>query len=146
MYQINLRGLATVLLLSALGAAACSRDSPSGSAPKPNIAVDSDFKAEFDPKTLKECKQFADLPEGVQALANNSFMRHRYDGNPTKFVIGGVGESSAIVAYEEGGFVPSYNAQSYVLRNSLWTEDRHWWIGEPVTTLSALISETSSKP
>jgi hypothetical protein len=146
MYEIILRGLAIFVVLSAFGAAGCSREPPSGSAPAPNVAVNGDTKVQFDLKTLKECKQLADLPEGVQVLANNSFMQHRYDGTPTKFLVGGVGVSSAIVAYEDGGYVPSYYAQSYVLSSSRWVAETHWQLESEVTTLSALVSESTLKP
>jgi hypothetical protein len=146
MHRISLCGLATVVVLSAFGAVGCSRDLPSSSASAPNVAVNGDTKVQFDLKTLKECTQLADLPEGVQVLANNSFMRHRYDGTPTKFLVGGAGVSSAVVAYEDGGYVPSYHAQSYVLRSSRWVADSHWQLESEVTTLSALVSESRLKP
>jgi hypothetical protein len=146
MYRIILRGLAIVIVLSTLGAAGCSRDPPSGSAPAPNVAVYGATKVQFDLKILKECKQLADLPDGVQVLANNSFMQHRYDGTPTKFLVGGVGVSSAVVAYEDGGYVPSYHAQSYVLRSSRWVADTNWQLKSEVATLSALASESRLKP
>jgi hypothetical protein len=146
MYRIILRGLAIVVVLSTLGAVGCSRDPPSGSAPAPNVAVNGDTKVQFDLKILKERKQLTDLPDGVQVLANNSFMQHRYDGTPTKFLVGGVGVSSAVVAYEDGGYVPSYHAQSYVLRSSRWVADTNWQLESEVTTLSALASESRLKP
>jgi len=146
MYRIILRGLAIVVVLSTLGAVGCSRDPPSGSAPAPNVAVNGDTKVQFDLKILKERKQLTDLPDGVQVLANNSFMQHRYDGTPTKFLVGGVGVSSAVVVYEDGGYVPSYHAQSYVLRSSRWVADTNWQLESEVTTLSALASESRLKP
>jgi len=79
----------------------------------------------------------------VQFLANNSFMRDRFDYTPTQFLIGGVGGSSAIVAYEQGGYVPSYHAQSYVLIHSRWVPAKHWLLQSKIGTLHDLIFATA---
>jgi hypothetical protein len=98
----------------------------------------------YDPAPMLEVKRFADLPEGVKTLANGSFMKERYDNTPTKFLVGGASKSSAIVAYEQFGYVPSFFAQSYVHTNSGWVAAKRWQLDRQIVQLSDLISSTSS--
>jgi hypothetical protein len=98
----------------------------------------------YNPVAMIEVKNFADLPDGVQTLANESFMKGRYDGTPTKFLIGGASKSSAVVAYEQFGYVPSFFAQSYILSNSRWVEAKRWQLDAEIISLRDLILFTSS--
>jgi len=100
--------------------------------------------ANYNPAAMVEVKNFADLPDGVQALANGSFMKERFDNTPTKFLVGGASKSSAIVAYEQFGYVPSFFAQSYVFSDSRWFAAKRWQLDRQIVQLSDLISSTSS--
>jgi len=98
----------------------------------------------YNPVAMIEVKNFADLPDGVQTLAKETFMKERYDSTPTKFLIGGASKSSAVVAYEQFGYVPSFFAQSYIFRNSRWVEGKRWQLDTEIIRLRDLISFTSS--
>ena len=98
----------------------------------------------YNPAAMIEVKNFADLPDGVQALANGSFMKERFDNTPTKFLVGGASKSSAIVAYEQFGYVPSFFAQSYVFSNSRWFAAKRWQLDTETIRLRDLIASTSS--
>ena len=89
---------------------------------------------------LTEVKRLTDFPEAVQTLANDSFMKERFDFTPTQFLVGGFSSSSALIAYKQGGRVESYHAQSYVLLNSRWAPEKHWRLWARVTSLSDLLS------
>ena len=133
-----LRGFAAILLIVD-GAGACSRGPPitAGSVSESNVAASSDSGKRYDPTMLKEVKKLADLPKDVQTLADNTFMKDRWDGAPTKFLVGGVGGLSAVVIYEQSGYVPSYHAQSYAFDDSRWVPAKEWVLQSEITTLRA---------
>jgi hypothetical protein len=144
MLQHGLCGFAAVLLIASIAGGCSASTNVSESAPESNVAATSDANAQYDPTSLKEVKHVSSLPADVQTLANNSFMKQRFDYTPTKFLVGGVGGSSAVIAYEQGGYVPTYHAQAYVLRNSRWVSAKHWRLESEITTLPGLISATAS--
>jgi hypothetical protein len=109
-------------------------------------SANTDVSKLYAPASLIEVRKFGDLPEAVKALANNSYMREIYDNTPTKFLVGGVSDSSAIVAYEQFGYVPFFRAQAYVYSQSQWIPGRQWAIGSEITNLKDLISVTSASP
>ena len=134
--------------LIALSVVACSR-SPNNSTTQiqaPPRETKTDVSKLYDPASLVEVRNFDDLPEAVRALANNSYMTARLDNTPTKFLVGGVSNSSAIMAYELFGYVPSFRAQAYIYSQSQWISGRQWDIGSEITHLKDLISATSSSP
>jgi hypothetical protein len=91
----------------------------------------------YDPSSLIEVRKFSDLPDGVKALANRSGMDARGEGPGGRlrhFLVGGVSKTSALVAYEQFGYVPTYMADAYVKNGSDWVAIRSWEIGH-VTTL-----------
>jgi hypothetical protein len=137
-----------MVLLSSFSADGCSGSPPdvAVSAPEAHVAATSSDRTQFDPSTLKEVRRLADLPVGVQVLANSSYMRENFDYTPTKFLVGGLGGTSAIVAYEQGGYVPSYHAQSYVFRNSRWVPDKKWRLESRITDLTGIVAATVSGP
>ena len=71
-------------------------------------------------------------------------MKERYDNTTTKFLVGGASKSSAIVAYEQFGYVPSFFAQSYVFSNSHWVAVKRWQLTAEIVHLHDLISATVS--
>ena len=66
------------------------------------------------------------------------------DNTPTKFLVGGVSDTGAIVAYELFGYVPSFRAQTYVYSNSRWISAKEWDIPSGISNLHDLLSVTSS--
>jgi hypothetical protein len=146
-YYLRLRlnglyGFAAFVLIVVGGCDPAQPHDP-GAAPGSNVASTSDANAHYDPTSLKEVREFSRLPEGVQTLASNSFMKENFDYTPTKFLVGGVDGASAVVAYEQGGYVPSYHAQAYVFRNSHWVPAQRWQLQSETTNLSNLISATA---
>jgi len=99
---------------------------------------------QYDPTSLIEVKALSDLPSQVRSLANASFMATNYDNTPTKFLVGGVSRSSAVIAYEEFGYVPSIYAQSYVYSGSQWIPAKSWNLGSEITSLHDLVAATNS--
>lgn len=81
----------------------CSRPAPAGTQPIPRPHADKEMT--YDPTSLIEVKALSDLPSQVRTLANASFMGTNYDSTPTKFLVGGVSRSNAVIAYEEFGYV-----------------------------------------
>jgi hypothetical protein len=99
--------------------------------------TDADLFKLYSPSSLMEVRNFSDLPDGVRALANRSGMDARGEGpggRLRQFLVGGVSETSALVAYEQFGYVPTYMADAYVKNGSNWVAIRSWEIGR-VTTL-----------
>jgi len=141
--------VATIFLIFS-GVGGCSRPSSTaiGSATGPGVAAynPDDVQMQYNPSNLREAKQLTDLPVGVQTLANSGPMKDRLDNTPTKFLVGGFNQSSAIVAYEQGGYVPGYYAQSYVLTDSHWVGSRSWRLQGRITELSDLILATGPSP
>jgi hypothetical protein len=127
----------------------CSRQEPvrpagTGIVARPQANDEIDVAKLYDPTSMIEVKNFTDLPAGVQTLANGSFMKERYDNTPAKFLVGGVGKSSAIVTYEQFGYVPIFIAQSYVYSDSQWLTAKSWQLGAEIVRLRDVISSTSS--
>jgi hypothetical protein len=92
---------------------------------------------------LVEVQRFNDLPTGVIELANANYMKAMYDNPPTRFLVGGASDSSAIVAYEQFGYVPHVHAQAYAFSDSRWIATKDWDIGTEVTNFRDLLSVTS---
>jgi len=88
----------TVLLMS-ICTGGCSH--PASGTPAGTQVVarrDGEKATHYDPTSLIEVKALSDLPSQVRTLANASFMSTNYDNTPTKFLVGGVSQSSAIIA------------------------------------------------
>jgi hypothetical protein len=131
-----------------LGVAACPRSehdvSAQSPAPTSETPVWTDVVSLYDPSKVVEIRSFSDLPEGVKALANRSYMSEVRDNTPTKFLVGGASESSAIVAFEQFGYVPSFHARAYVFSESRWVAAKAWSIDRGTTNLRDLLFATSS--
>lgn len=141
--------LSLVLVLTMTVVVACSR-SPSGKetlTQLPGVAGDahSELYSLYDPKSLVEAKAFAEMPEGVRVLANSGGMEASGEGpggRLQQFMIGGVGPTSALMAYEQFGFIPTYGAVAYVYSGTKWVSVRKWAIRK-VGTLKEAIEMTS---
>jgi hypothetical protein len=99
----------------------------------------------YEPESLVEVKTFADLPDGVKTLANQDGMDARGegpDGKLRRFMVGGKSETSALVTYEQFGFVPTYGAVAYVYTDAHWVMVRRWEISK-VTTLKGALNFTT---
>ena len=109
-----------------------------------NVSGIDNFK-KYEPASLVEVKAFADLPDGVKNLANMDGMDARGegpDGRLRRFMVGGTSQTSALLAYEQFGFVPTYVAVAYVYAGSHWIAVRRWDISK-VTTLQEALNVTT---
>ena len=118
-------------------ATACSRPDNEVTAPAPPII---DPGMLFDPSSLVEIRNFADLPEGVRVLAG--YMKVMSDNSYPRFLAGGSSNSSAIVAYEEFGYVPFFKARAYTKNGAKWVEVKAWTDIGPVNNLEGLLIAT----
>lgn len=102
----------------------------------------------YSSSSLVEVRNFADLPEGLRG----NLERGKYaaggegpQGRCCMFIVGGVSRTSAIVAYEIFGYVPSYQAAAFVQAKRGWVRAGEWGI-EPASTLVELKELTSRPP
>jgi hypothetical protein len=106
-------------------------------------------------RSLSEVLSLAGLPLGVTTALGRP--KSGLDGiadrnkpfNPTdavdsslpmrRFIIGGVSETYALVAFERGGIGHSFEAVSYRIVGSTWTETKHWYLSrKPASLLETL--------
>jgi len=100
------------------------------------MLTDADLLKLYDPSSLAEVRNFSDLPDSVQVIANRRGMAAKGEGPDErlqKFLVGGLGKTSALVAYEQFGYVPIYMADAYVKTGSDWVVIRSWKIGSVAT-------------
>jgi len=141
----GLRRKAVTVVLMLTTVMACS-GKPKGQAspaalPDTPRHANADVFSLYDPKSLVEVKVFAELPEGVKALANSGGMEARGegpDGRLQQFMVGGASSTSALVTYEQFGFIPTYGAVAYVYTGNKWVSVRKWEIGKAATLKEAI--------
>jgi hypothetical protein len=102
----------------------------------------------YSPSSMVEIRNFNDLPHGLEEI----LMRGKYagsgegpEGRCCVFLVGGVSPTSAIVAYEIFGYVPTYRANAFVQAKIGWVKAGEWNIG-PASTLVELKDLTSRSP
>jgi hypothetical protein len=106
-----------------LGLGACSRSH--------HVATGlSSVRSLYDSSSLVEVRCLSGLPAEIQSLFGAQ------DGAgpelpPRRFLVSGVGKTSALVAYEEAGDPTSSVAVAYVLAGSQWIAVAHWSVGSP---------------
>jgi hypothetical protein len=111
--------------------------------PLPAASVSKDvanFKS-FDASSLVEVKTFADLPDSVKALAIRDGMNASGEGpngRSREFMVGGISQTSALVTYEQFGYIPTFIADAYVHSGSEWIPVRRWEITSVTTLKDAL--------
>jgi hypothetical protein len=90
----------------------------------------SSVRSLYDSSTLVEVRCLSGLPAEIQKLLGA-------EGGagpqipPRRFLVSGVGKTSALVAYEEAGDPTSSVAVAYVLAGSQWIAVAHWSVGSP---------------
>lgn len=125
---------------------ACSPSDESSRAPmhEMTIAEQTEIAKRYDASTLVEVDRLADLPVelrhhfvGWMERSENPGLPSANDAHgdvPYRFMIAGASDTSALVAYEGFGFVPSTHASSYVRKNADWVPARTWDnVGYPKT-------------
>jgi hypothetical protein len=111
-------------------------------------AIVRSYRPPFNSSSLKEVRQPDDLPEGLKFVLRQG----RYagsgegpEGRCCVFLVGGIAETSALVAYEIFGFVPTYRANAFVQSKAGWVTAGEWTIGA-ASTLEELKEMTSRPP
>jgi hypothetical protein len=106
------------------------------------------YRPPFDSSSLNEVRRFEALPENLQWVLRKSFeiRGEGPEGRCCVFLVGGVGETSALVAYENYGFIPTYRAHAFVqTKAKQWVYAGEWTISS-VSTLEKLKAVTSRPP
>lgn len=122
--------------------------------------------ASYDPSSLTEVRSLTGFPDDLSALLgwhrkgdggtgpDSDMVNAGEDFHPTdvvgtrpsrRFLVGGLSTTSALVAYEEGGWGPRYSAAAYVRGKSGWVLVARWRI-DWATTLHEIQSQTSKPP
>jgi hypothetical protein len=120
----------------------------------------------YDSSSLTEVRSLTGFPDNLSALLgwhrkgdggtgpDSDIVNAGEDFHPTdvvggrpsrRFVVGGLSTTSALVAYEEGGWGSRYFAAAYVRGKSGWALVARWRINW-ATTLREVQSQTSKPP
>ena len=107
------------------------------------------YRPQFDSSSLNQVRRFDDLPDGLQSVLRNGKYANSGEGPGGRccvFLVGGISESSALVAYEIFGYVPSYRAYAFVrIKLEHWVNAGEWTISS-ASTLEELKALTSRPP
>jgi hypothetical protein len=106
----------------------CERASPIDVAAAPTAG---EISKAYDASSLVEVRELNNLPEELQPLLHFDMGGEGPNGRARKFILGGAGNSSALVAYEEFGYVGNFVAEEFVKIGSKWYSVGAWRIGEP---------------
>ncbi len=110
-----------------------------------SVAEQTAIAKQFDMSSLVEVTRISDLPNDLEEHFKGWLGRRRdnivppsEDDDPGDlpggFIIAGVSDSSALVAYEEYGYVPTTHATAYVHVKADWIAARQWKdVGYPKT-------------
>jgi hypothetical protein len=152
---ISAASIALGILLSIGG---CSRTHQDAAPVEPSLGESTSSKAEpstlYDPSNLAEVQSLSELPVELRHLLqpiadvgepfnNTDVLDSRRPSR--RFRVGGISDTSALVAYDQGGFAPVTIAAAFVHVKSRWTVVRRWTIGSP-TKLRELREMTSISP
>lgn len=111
-------------------------------------AIVRSYRPPFKSSSLNEVRQLEDLPEGLKSVLRQGKYAGGGEGPEGRccvFLVGGIDETSALVAYEIFGFVPTYRANAFVQSKAGWVTAGEWTIGAP-STLQELKEMTSRPP
>jgi hypothetical protein len=138
--------IAGILLTAVANCSRTSQDAapPATSPPVEGAASTTDMFKLYDPSSLIEVRSVSELPDGLRQI-EAGMMEAPGEGPHSRccqFLIAGASDTSALVAYEEFGYVGTFLAKAYVHVASGWTEAHGWVIGSP-TTLRELKEMTS---
>jgi len=127
----------------------CSQDAaPLAISPSvASVASSTDASRLYEPASLIEARSVSELPDGLRQIVSG-LMEAPGEGPQSRccqFLLAGVSNTSALVAYEEFGYVGTFLAKAYVRGASGWKEAHEWAIGSP-TSLRELKEMTSLPP
>ena len=137
------------VLLTIYGTIGCSKEEPgkpagAGLTNQPQAIDEISAAKRYDPTSMIEVNAFSDLPTGVKAHANANYMSVITDGSAPKFLVGGASKTSAIIAFEQFGYVPFFYAQSYAYIESQWVPAKRWRLDSGITSLHDLVAATTA--
>jgi hypothetical protein len=146
-FLFSSRALTTaVIFMTAIACAPSHHDASQDAVESSNKPAET-FKS-YSPSSMVEVRKLDDLPDGLREI----LMRGKYggsgegpEGRCCVFLVGGVSKTSAIVAYELFGYVPTYQANAFVQAKAGWVNAGEWNIG-PASTLVELKDLTSRSP
>lgn len=145
-------GAAATMMLVGVSAAHDANPSPGG-----DVSIHSVTSESYDSSSLTEVRSLSGFPAELTALigwhkkGSGGIANVGEDFNATdslddrpsrRFLVGGVSNTSALVAYEEGGWGTKKFATAYVHLKSGWAIVARWRI-DMATTLREVQSETS---
>jgi len=82
-----------------------------------------DYSKLYDPSSLKEVSDFNALPPGL---------KKHFEPLINSYFVGGLSNTSALVSYQVGDYVPTFAAEAFVYANSQWIKVKTWdGIGQP---------------
>jgi hypothetical protein len=132
----------SILIMSA-----CSRSGDRAAAQlhEMSIAEQAEIAKRYDPSALAEVTSISNLPADLKSHFKGWLgQRSEHPGAPSehddpgdrpgRFIIAGVSDTSALVAYEMFGYVPTTHATAYVHAKSDWVVAKNWdGVGYPKT-------------
>jgi hypothetical protein len=138
---LNRIGIVGSLAPLALSMLACSRSSDSVPSQSRDMSISeqSAIAKRYDPSSLVQVDRVSNLPAMLRSHFKGWMEPGETNGTvPYRFIIAGASDSSALVAFEEFGYVPSTHAISYVRAKDDWVAAGKWDnVGYP-TTLAEL--------
>jgi hypothetical protein len=158
----TIRHLLSLVIIITVSGSACSRSTNSKADATPGIQDSlAEARRIYNPASLVEVKSLAGFPEGLQVAMGARIKGYGRiadvgeECNPTDvvgagpdrcFLLGGVSDTSALVAYKVGGYAgQSGEAAAYVHVQSDWIRIQRWQIGYPIN-LHELQGMTSFSP
>ena len=138
---LNRIELAICAAASAMTMVSCARSSDSVPSQSRELSISDQTAAanRYDPSSLTEVTKIANLPESLRPHFKGWMEPGDTNGSvPYRFIVAGASNTSALVAFEEFGYVPSTHAISYVHVNDGWVAAQTWdGVGYP-TSLAEL--------
>ena len=132
--RLLLLGASVAAAISFVGCSRAHQDaSPLIAASTPS---ETDLAKLFDQSSLVEIRTVSDLPDGLRQDISDMMATSGEgpNGRAYEFMIAGTSDTSALVAYEAFGYVPSTYATAYVHSGSNWKAVRKWSdVGTPKT-------------
>jgi hypothetical protein len=107
----------------------CARSSDSVPSQSRDLSISGQETAarRYDPASLIEVTRIAYLPESLRSHFKGWMEPGDTNGRvPYRFIVAGASNTSALVAFEEFGYVPSTHAISYVHVNDDWVAAQTW--------------------
>jgi len=126
---LNRIEMAICAAASAMTMLSCARSGDSVPSQTRELTISEQAAAarRYDPSSLFEVTRISDLPESLRSHFKGWMEPGDTNGKvPYRFIVAGASNTSALVAFEEFGYVPSTHAISYVHVNDDWVAAQTW--------------------